>query len=137
MDAVRLAPTAGIVACVAVLAALGVPYLLVERAAEVGAYYGTGAISPLAAGLFALISIVVFAAGRQGRSDPNTVAGVGLVFGVFVLLLSLAWAVTIPTEVVLGLSADPIIRFHRWALVVLALGPPASGVWYARALGLL
>ena len=62
MDDLRTAPTVGIVGCVLYLVALAVPYLLVETTSAVGAYYDSGALSPVIPGVFALVAIIVFAA---------------------------------------------------------------------------
>lgn len=131
MNTRRLAPTVGIVGCLAVLGALLAPYLLAESASGVGGYYSSGAINPLVAGLFALVSVIVFAAGRKGRTDPELAAGVTLAFGAFMVLVTVAWALTARIDAV-QLSAN-----HRWLVVVTALVVPASATWYARSLGLV
>lgn len=131
MDDLRLAPTLGIVACLAVLAVLGVPYVLADSAADVGTYYGTGAINPLLAGLFALVGIIIFAAGREGRTDPGLAAGVMLTLGVFIVLINLAWALTARVDVV------AIQESYRWLLTGVSLGVPASAAWFTRALGII
>lgn len=131
MNARRLAPTVGIVGCLAALGALLVPYLLAESASGVGGYYSSGAVNPLVAGLFALVAVIVFAAGQKGRTDPELAAGVTLAFGVFMVLVSVAWALTVRIDAV-QLSAN-----HRWLVVATALLVPVSAGWYARSLGLL
>lgn len=142
MDDVDAAPTAGMAGCLLVLAVLAVPYLLVEEASAVGAYYGAGAITPLAAGLFALVGVIVFAAGREERSDPSLVAGAGVVFGTFIFLICVLWAVTVPGSVAVQLGtasglAVTALEHHRWALAVVSAVVPASAGWYARALRLI
>lgn len=133
MDEATVAPTLGILSCIAVLALLAWPYLLASPDA-VGTYYNTGFLTPLAAGLLALVGIIVFAAGREGRSDPALVAGVGLVLGLFIVAISFGWALTARLDV---LQAPGVwLPRQRWALVLVSLLVPASGAWYARALGL-
>jgi hypothetical protein len=88
MDDLRLAPTVGIVGCVLYLLALAVPYGLVETTSAVGAYYNSGTLSPLVPGVFALVCIIVLAAGREGRSDPSIAAGESIGMGVFIVALS-------------------------------------------------
>lgn len=134
MDEAKRAPTLGILACIGVLAVLGWPFLVASPGAVV-TYYTTGFLSPLAAGLFALVGIIVFAAGREGRSDPALVAGVGLVLGLFVLAISLGWALTARLDVLQ--SPGPLLPQQRWVLAVVASLVPASGAWYARGLGLV
>jgi hypothetical protein len=135
MDATRTAPLVGIAGCLAVLVVLLAPYLAIDASA-VGTYYGTAAVNPLTGGLFAAVAIIVFAAGRRRRTDPATAAGVALVFGVLVAVVSLVWAVTVPESVVFQLSRTTLIEFHRWVLAVVSLVIPAGGLWYAQALGL-
>lgn len=131
MDHLRTAPLVGIAGCVAVLAVLLAPYLLVDAAGGVGVYYGSGAITPWVAGLFALVSVIVFAAGREGRSDPGLAAGITLVLGVFTVAVALAWATTARVDAV------AIVDYHRWLLVAAAALVPVGAGWFARALGLL
>lgn len=127
----RLAPLAGIVASLLVIGALVVPYAL-ERSAIVGLYYDSGAVNPLVTGLLAVVAVVVFAAGRQGRTDPGLAAGVTLTLGIFVVLATVAWALTVRVDV-----AGASLSSHRWVLVALTLTLPATAAWYARSLGLL
>ncbi|MFC6836295.1 DUF7548 family protein [Halomarina ordinaria] len=137
MDDTRLAPAVGIVAALAVVAVLAVPYALIDTPGTVGAYYGGGLVDPQFAGLFALVAVIVFAAGRQERSDPALAAGAGLVFGLFTLLFCALWAFTVPADFVLSLTTETAIEYHRYLLVVVALFLPAGGLWYARALRLV
>lgn len=137
MDDLRLAPTVGIVGSVLYLAALAVPYALVETASAVGAYYQSGILSPVVPGVFALVCIIVLAAGREGRSDPSIAAGAGIGMGVFIVVLSAAWAVTVPRSLVLGLTESTLMEYHRWVVVLAGCLIPIGGAWFARALDLL
>jgi len=136
MNGLRTGPTVGIVGCVAYLLVLVVPYLIVETTSAVGAYYDAGALSPAIAAVFALLAIILLAAGREGRTDPSLAAGAGLVLGVFIVGLSLLWATTVPTSLVLGLTESTLIEQHRWAVVVAALPIPLGAVWFAVGLDL-
>ena len=89
MEQVRLAPLVGVVGCLGVLGALAYPYAV--GGVGVSAYYASGPVNPLVAGLLAVVGIIVFAAGREGRTDPGFAAGAGLVFGVAIVLVLLAW----------------------------------------------
>ncbi|MFC6942367.1 hypothetical protein ACFQE8_20705 [Salinirubellus sp. GCM10025818] len=134
MDRVDLPPTVGIVACLAVLLVLVWPFAQ-ETATSVGLYYSTGAVTPYAAGLLALVAVIVFAAGRQGRSDPSLSAGAGLVFGLFIAVISVLWAFTARVDVLGGTSA--LLSSQRWVLATVSLAVPLAGLWYARALRLI
>jgi hypothetical protein len=129
MEHRRLAPLAGIAGCLAVLVALVYPYLVADGT-EVGVYYGTAAVNPLVAALLALVGVIVFAAGREERSDPQFAAGAALMFGVFALVILVAWALTA------RIDAVQVSGSHRWATVAAGLLAPVAAVWYARALGL-
>jgi hypothetical protein len=148
MERTRLAPTVGIAACLALLVALVVPYLLIETPGIASTYYGAGPINPLFAGLFALVALLALAAGRQDRTDPVIAAAVALVFGAFGALFCVLWAINRPEDVVLSLDLSPgsaagespVVRnlqYHPAVTTLVSLVVPASAAWYARELGLL
>jgi len=139
MDRIRLAPLVGIVGCLGYAGLLVVPYLLVRTspATAVGTYYGTGGINPVVGGFFALIAVIVLAAGREGRTDPGFAAGVSLVLGLFMCGIAILWAVTVPEEVVVGVDAPQYLTYHRWALSGVGVVVPLAGGWWAKTLELL
>jgi hypothetical protein len=130
MDDPRVAPTVGLAACIGVVAALLAPYVLAESG-SVGAYYGSGALNPLLAGGFALLGIIVFAAGREGRADPVLAAGVMLALGVFATLIAVVWALTV------RIDAIQFVTYHRWVVAAVTALIPVSAGWFARALGVV
>lgn len=136
MDSVRLAPAVGSLASFCVALVLAVPYFILDPSSVAG-YYGNGAVNPLIAGLFALVSIIVFAAGRAERSDPYLMASIGFVFGLFILLSAGLWALTVPIDLIRGMPVAQEFEYHRYILVLTALVVSLSGIWYAQALNLL
>jgi len=132
LDPRQYVPVVGIVTCLVLLAGLAAPFVLADPG-EVGLYYDSGAINPLVACLFAILAIVVFAAGREGRTDPPLAAGVTLAMGVFATVVAVAWALTARVDVV----DAAIISAHPSVLVAVSLSLPAAAAWYARSLGLL
>ncbi len=128
MDHRRVAPLVGIVGCLVVIAALVYPSLVAET---VGTYYGTGIVNPLVGAVLALVAVIVFAAGREERSDPQFAAGAALVFSAFAFLLVLGWALTVRVDAV------ELPGLHRWATAATALVAPLAALWYARSLSLL
>jgi len=76
-------------------------------------------------------------AGRAERTDPVLAAGVGLALGVFVFLIAVLWAVTVPADVYVGISASDIGKQHRWVVALVALAPSVASAWWARTLGVL
>lgn len=132
-----LAPAVGAIACLVVAATVAIPYLVADQVTRVSAYYGAGAITPLAAGLLALVGVIVFAAGREGRTDPGLAAGVTLVLGAVSFLVALLWALTLPGDLVVGTEKSVLWTVHRWVVVLASGVMAASAGWYARSLGLV
>ena len=126
-----IAPAAGIVAALAVLAAIVAPYFLIG-ATEVGVYYGVPTPVPvhLVVGLFALVSVIVFAAGRNGRTDPLTAAGATVVFAGFMVLLALWWSIAVG-GLVGSLTERAAFDYHRWLLLATTLGVAGAAGWFA------
>jgi len=139
MNRLQRPPTVGIVGCLLYLALLALPYLLIgtESGSGVASYYGMGAINPLVSGLLALVALIILAAGRSGRTEPDLAAGIGIALGVFLVGITGLWAVTVPRSLVLGLSANTLIEHHRWVVVATALAVPVAAGWWARELDLL
>jgi len=129
MEHDRVAPLVGILGCLAVLAALAYPYFAVP--ADVGAYYAAGALNPLAAGALALVTIIVLAAGRERRTEPDFAAGVALVFGLAIVVILALWATSVRLDVA-AVHPD-----HRWVATGVSLLVPAGSAWFARSLGVL
>lgn len=125
----RYVPVVGIVACLLVLVGLAVPFVLASGS-EVSLYYDSGALNPLIAGLFVVVAIVVFAAAREGRTDPALGAGVALTFGVFTVMVVVAWSLTVRVDVL----NSAIAASHPTAMAVLSLLVPLTAAWYAHAL---
>ena len=146
MDSRRAAPTLGIVASLLLVVLVAVPYFVVENAGAVRSYYDAGALTPWASALMALVAVIVFAAGREGRTDPDTAAGAAVGLGVVTALVAVVWAVSVPADVPLQLTTDRpllgplttarVIEYHRWALAAVSALPVAAAAWYARSLRL-
>ncbi|WP_158057354.1 DUF7548 family protein [Halorussus halophilus] len=126
------APTLGIVAAVVVLAVVAVPYFYLSGP-NVAVYYGSPTPVPvhLVVGLFAMVSVIVFAAGRNGRTDPPTAAGAAVVLGGFMAVLTLWWALA-AGELVGSFPVEATFDYHRWLLLAATLLVAASGGWYAN-----
>ncbi|MFC5970336.1 hypothetical protein ACFPYI_03245 [Halomarina salina] len=146
MERTRLAPTVGIAACLVLLVALVVPYVLIQTPGIASTYYAAGPINPLFAGLFAMVALLAFAAGRQDRTDPAVAAATALVFGLFGALFCLLWLAGDPGSVILNLDLSPgsqagesafvqNLQYHPYVVLVVSLVVPASAGWYAHELG--
>ena len=138
MNRLRLPPTVGIVGALATAFVVLLPYVALTGAdaSAVGPYYGSGIVGPNVVGLFAVLALVVFAAGRQRRTEPDTVAGAALVLGLVTFLAAVAWALTADTSIALGTSATWLPTL-RWVLVATSAVLPGSALWYADVLGVL
>ncbi|WP_435335767.1 DUF7548 family protein [Haloarchaeobius sp. TZWWS8] len=136
---VRTPPTAGIVAALALVAAVFAPYVALSASgvSALGTYYGYGLVGPPYIALFALVAAIVFAAGREGRTEPDLAAGVTLVLGFAVVALVFVWAVSVSSEFVSSIGTETWMAYHRWAVLLVGVVLAACGVWYARVLGLL
>ena len=132
MDADRVA-TAGALACLATLAALGAPFVLVsEPGTGLSLYYRVGPTGAGAAAFLAVILPVVLLSGTRGRADPETAGGMGAVVGLALFGLAALWALAVPDGFVLSFPAA-WMGWHRWAVVALAGVAAAACVGYARA----
>ncbi len=147
-------PTLGIVAAVAYVFVALAPYLAaslgpdesegaaamialpVERAL-LELYFTAGLAGPDLLSLFAVVTVVLFAAGRQGRSEPDLIAGVTLVVGIVLCLGTVHWALAVPEAVIANASGPLWFEYHRWLTAFVSLGVPIAAGWYARVLGLL
>jgi hypothetical protein len=133
MDVEDVAPLVGSLACGAVVAALVAPFVLVSNpGTELGLYYASGPAGGTVLGFLAPIAVVVFLAGRRGRTDPVTAAGLTLVLGLGMLGLAASWAFAVDPELVFNFSAA-WMGYHRWVVVGLTAFVPLSAGAYARA----
>jgi hypothetical protein len=133
MEAEDVAPLVGSAACVACVAALVAPFVLVPNAgSELGLYYAFGPVGGTAPGFLAPIAVVVFLAGRRGRTDPVTAAGLTLVLGLAMLAIVASWAFAVDPELVFNFPVA-WMGYHRWVVVAVTTAIPASAGVYARA----
>ncbi|GAB3016892.1 DUF7548 family protein [Natronobiforma cellulositropha] len=139
MRAEQRPPTAGIVACLCYLLVVFVPYLALtetERAGLETYYSAFGVAGPQFLALLVVVATVLFAAGRELRTEPDYAAGLTLVIGMVLTLLVLVWAVSVPEDVVASIGEVSWLEYHRWVVLATAVLLTACSVWYARALAL-
>jgi hypothetical protein len=133
MEAEDVAPLVGSVACVACVAALVAPFVLIpDPGTELGLYYAFGPVGGTAPAFLAPIAVVVFLAGRRGRTDPVTAAGLTLVLGLAMLAIVASWAFAIDPELVFSFPVA-WMGSHRWVVLCVTAVVPASAGVYARA----
>ncbi|GAB3685990.1 hypothetical protein GCM10028857_17350 [Salinarchaeum chitinilyticum] len=137
MDWQRLPAAVGTVVSLLAALVILVPYLLPEASAQsIATYYDFGLVSGLTVLIVAFVTAVIFASGQRGRADPATAAGAALGLGVVGTALAATWALAVPLDVVLGITAEEWFEFHRWAVVGSSAAVALCGVWYAYALRL-
>jgi len=132
-----LAPRLGAIACLLLAGVVFVPALFVSAPGNaVAAYYASGPLGVSVVGVLALVSVVVFLAGAQGRSDPQTLAGVVVVSGVSMVLFSVLWAVSLDPTLLFSFPSEYAwIGSHRWVVVAgAALATLAAGGYAASTL---
>ena len=119
-DLGSLTPRVGAVACLLLAGVVFAPAVVVSAPGNaVASYYAAGPLGISIVGVLALVSVVVFLAGAQERSDPQTLAGVVVVAGVSMVLFSVLWAVSLdPTLLFSFPSEHAWIESHRWVVVV-------------------
>lgn len=135
MDLTDAAPVAGIVGCLATLLTLAAPYALIdEPGTGLSVYYASGPVGVWGVAFLATLLVVVFLSGWQGRSAPDTVAGVALVGAFALLVLTALWAVSVDVENLLSFPANAQwITDHRWVVLACSAVVPLSATAYARA----
>jgi hypothetical protein len=133
MEAEDVAPLVGSVASAAVVAALVAPFVLISNpGTELGLYYAFGPFGGAGPGFLAPLAVVVFLAGRRGRTDPVTAAGLTLVLGLGMVGLAASWALAVDVELVYSFPVA-WMGYHRWVVLGVAAVVPASAGVYARA----
>jgi hypothetical protein len=133
----RTPPTVGVVVSALVVVAAVGPLVVLPDPGGLETYYASGIVGAWGVALLALVTVVAFAAGRQLRTEPDTVAGATLVVGVAMVLVGLEWALAVDPAVLQSSTTAAWMANHRWAVVGTSLGVPAVAVWYARAIGVL
>ncbi|WP_435129715.1 DUF7548 family protein [Halobaculum sp. D14] len=133
MDRVDAALTAGMVGCLAVLAALAAPFALIsEPGTGLGVYYASGPVGVGAVVFLAVLLLVVFLSGRQSHTDDVMVAGVAVVAAVALLAAAAGWALAVDQQNLFSFPASAQwITMHRWVVVALAATVPVSAAAYA------
>jgi hypothetical protein len=139
MVEVRTPATLGVASAVVYVLAMVVPYVAggVPSGALQTYYTAFGIAGPPYVAVLALVALIVLAAGRQGRTRPDVAAGVALVLGFVVTLLTATWAFGGVADLVGSLSTATWLEYHRWVLMAAALSLFGSALWFADAIGVL
>ncbi|MFC6785529.1 hypothetical protein ACFQFH_06250 [Halobaculum halobium] len=129
------APAAGVAACLALLAVLAAPFVLITGAGTgLGVYYASGTVGAAGIAFLAVLLVVVFLSGRQERRPASTVAGVALVAGLGLLALAVGWALAVDVQNLYSFPQSATwILWHRWLVVGVAAIVPLSAGAFAKA----
>jgi hypothetical protein len=129
-----VAPSAGAVASLLLAVVVFAPALAISAGnGLVADYYASGPVGVSIVGFLGLLSVVVFLAGAQERTEPATVAGLTLVLGVAMLALSALWAFSVDQTLLFSFPAEYAwIENHRWAVVAVCAAIPVAAGVYAR-----
>lgn len=135
----RTPPTAGILASLAVVSVVALPYVLLSPQAAAGlpTYYDHGLAGPWGPALLSLVALIAFAGGRQRRTPPGTAAGATLVLCLAATLLSVEWALAVQPSVVQQLGTADWLSLHRFLLVGASTLSTLAAAWYAVALDIV
>jgi hypothetical protein len=130
-----IAPTIGAFTCLILAGVVFVPAVIITTpGVSVADYYAAGPFGISVVGFLAILNIVVFLAGKQGRTDPVTVAGIALVSGIAMIGFAAVWAVSITSTLLYGFPSQYAwIVNHRWVIVGLASVTALAGSGYTTA----
>ena len=134
MDLDRLAPYLGAVSCLLLVCVAAAPFVLIDEQRQlVASYYAAGPLGLAVVIFLAVLGVVIFLSSVRGRADALLVAGIMLVVGLTMFLLTALWAVSLDAELVdQFLVAHPWMASHSWATVGLGgLVAAASGLYAA------
>lgn len=135
----RTPPTAGMVASLAVVAVVALPYVLLSPQAAAGlpTYYDRGLVGPWGPALLAMVALIAFAGGRQRRTPPDTAAGATLVLCLAATLLSVEWALAVDVGVVQQLGTAGWLSVHRFLLIGASALATLAAIGWAFVLDLV
>ncbi|WP_136716551.1 DUF7548 family protein [Halorientalis salina] len=92
---------------------------LVESVRDVLLYYGFGTVSPIFAGILAMVVILACVAVRYGSLSETTGTAIALGLGLTILLVVTVWAVTGRVDVFQ--ASGWAFPAQRWVLVAVAV----------------
>lgn len=120
------------VLCLGALSVFAVPYLFADDLA-VRVYYTSGVGSGYIVVVLTLLTLAATLLTEQGTTDGPTRDGLLAGLGVAVFFLTGVWTVTVPPDVVMGLSTVAEMQYHRWVLLAFATAIGGLLTWNASA----
>ena len=135
MDRDQLVPYIGALASLLLVAVVSAPYLVIKSQSQlVGEYYTAGPLGIVGVIFLATLGTVIFLSSVRGRADAELVAGIMLVVGVVMFILTALWVFSIDSAVLFSFpSTYSWLEYHPWASLALSgIVATAAGV-YATA----
>ncbi len=134
MDLDRLAPYLGAVGCLLLVCVAVAPFVLIDEQSQlVASYYAAGPLGLTGVIFLAVLGVVIFLSSVRGRADAALVAGIMLVVGLTIFLLTALWAFSLDSDLTEQfVVAYPWMASHSWATLGLGgLVAAASGLYAA------
>lgn len=135
MELDRIAPYIGALACLILVVVVSAPYLLVEGQPQLLAdYYSSGPLGIIGVIFLSTLGTVIFLSSVRGRADAELVAGIMLVVGVTIFLLTGLWAVSIESTVLFNFPPTySWLEYHPWASLGVSGVVAGASAAYATA----
>ena len=134
MDSEEVVPYLGAVGCVLLVIVASAPFAIIDEQTQlVASYYAAGPLGLTGVIFLAVLGVVIFLSSVRGRADALLVAGIMLVVGLTIFLLTALWAISLDAELTEQfVVAYPWMEHHPWAtLIVSGLVAAASGLYAA------
>jgi len=134
MDLDRLAPYLGAVGCLLLVSVAVAPFAIIDEQSQlVASYYASGPLGLTGVIFLAVLGVVIFLSSVRGRADASLVAGIMLVVGVTMFLLTALWAFSIESTVLFSFPPEySWLEYHPWAtLGASGIVAGASGLYAA------
>ena len=135
MDLDRLAPYLGAVGCLLLAIVAVAPFAIIDEQSQlVASYYAAGPLGLTGVIFLAILGVVIFLSSVRGRADAALVAGIMLVVGTTMFLLTALWAFSLDPELTEQfVVAYPWMEYHSWSTLGFSGVVAAASGLYAAA----
>jgi len=135
MDLDRLAPYLGAVGCLLLAIVAVAPFAIIDEQSQlVASYYAAGPLGLTGVIFLAILGVVIFLSSVRGRADAALVAGIMLVVGTTMFLLTALWAFSLDPELTERfVVAHSWIVYHPWSTLGFSGVVAAASGLYAAA----
>ena len=135
MDSDRLVAYFGAVGCLVLVVVASLPFALIDEQSQlVASYYAAGPLGLTGVIFLGVLGVVIFLSSVRGRADATLVAGIMLVVGLTMFLLTALWAFSLDPELTERfVVAHPWIVYHPWSTLGFSGVVAAASGLYAAA----